>query len=74
MLTLECITYVDIDTEYIANKCLRGVKHPTDKDIEEYVKWYVQGLDDCEYYAIGYEEERHIIEEVTEIIKEREGK
>ena len=59
-LTITSTVYINLDE--IIDSINNGM------EIEEAVSDYVAGLDDCEYYLVGYDEQEKIIAEIKKIL------
>jgi hypothetical protein len=66
-MELNVTTTVYIDMDYLVN--MAQEKEWKDKELDEIVHDFVSGLDDCDYYLIGPEEERQIIAELEKRLK-----
>jgi hypothetical protein len=75
MMTLECVVYVDVNIDYLVERCLKEKAFDGNK-ITAIINDYVSGFDDIEYYALtGSEAYDNLIYEVIERVKKkREGK
>lgn len=73
--TLECVVYVDVNIDYLVEKCLKK-KVYDGNEITKIINDYVSGFDDIEYYALtGSDAYDKLIYEVIERVKkEREEK
>lgn len=73
--TLECVVYVDVNIDYLVEKCLKK-KVYDGNEITKIINDYVSGFDDIEYYALtGSDTYDKLIYEVIERVKkEREEK
>jgi len=64
-MELEFTTYVYIDIDYII-ECNNIDRDTSTEDIFNAVRYYVDGLDDCDYCLIGDEEKKKIAESIKE--------
>ena len=72
IIELEVTTTIDIDiADLIAQECLTPENSRT--DIQDAVDDYISGLDDPEFYLIGYIETEIIIDHVREYLDSMDG-
>ena len=73
MITLECVVYVDVNIDYLVEKCLEE-KAFKEREITEIISDYVAGFDDIEYYALTGSDayDKLIYEVIEKVKKERE--
>ena len=71
-MDLEIVSYIYIDVDGIIEDYNLNA-NSNKKEIYDAIHDYACGLDDCDYYAIGYEEETKIYEEIRKRIGEQKS-